>query len=400
MSFTSVHDSKMMNGNSGDDVQMKEECDGSTQCRPNAAGDMKSNHLSNSEEASTISNGSNSPRSKPRSKTVLLESCGFEPVDEAALNDNLPTLQADENGIITIRLPFNLTVEMTHDENVRVIGKDFQMLSMKNGKQLGLIHPHGRILCNDYKVQAFFSERPIVRAINRHSQPEEQSSKQKPLGLPPPLPFIFGLESRPEAHQMKMRRRGGQNRRNRRAETLKGLEFRVLVCQEEIFFNSSNMSETIHLNTRKRPNKIAGLKFPEVRMDTLNKLMHPINDSKPTDNKKMAACQHLIARAKYERVDLNKKPLIQLVLGGITIRQYCQTGELEIFGPSGRYLHYAPNQMELTVRVQRIEMGCSNGGNGHLKFQRRHIHTSRSGIVVSDSKTVASVDNFGNFICY
>ncbi|KAI6203198.1 hypothetical protein M3Y94_00528900 [Aphelenchoides besseyi] len=291
MSFTFVHDSKMMNGNSGDDVPMKEESDTPTKCQPNAAGDMKSNHLSNSEDASTISNDSNSPRSKPRSKNVVLESCGFEPIDEAALSNNLPTLQADENGVITIRLPFNLTVEMTYDENVRVIGKDFQMLSMKNGKQLGIIHPHGRILCNDYEVQAFFSEHPIIRAINRHCQLEEQSSKQKPLGLPPPLPYIFGLEPRPEANQMKPRRRGGQNRRNRRADALKGLEFRVLACQEEIFFNSSNMIETIHLNTRKRPSKMTGLKFPEVRLDSLNKLIHPINDNKPTDNKKMAACQ-------------------------------------------------------------------------------------------------------------
>ncbi|KAI6210103.1 hypothetical protein M3Y96_00292100 [Aphelenchoides besseyi] len=300
------------------------------------------------------------PPAVEAAKTPVIESCGFEAADEAVKNA-IPSLQPSGRGVITIRLPFGLTVEVTNNEDVRVIGKQFQMLSMKNGNQLGILHPNGRVFCDENEVHASFSE--VSYFTSKHSLMKTIGQKVKSSR------FIS-------------------------ADKPDGLKFQAILRQNEIFFHSSMMSETVHMTGRKRPSKTAAVAFPEVKLDTLSKLIHG-TEEKPT-MKKLRQCEEMIKSATFQLT--NQK--IHINLGSLMVRQNVRSGELEIFGDVGRYLHFAPQQLHLTVRTQQIEMGCRKNGIGHFKAGSRRIHTSCSGIIVSDTKTVALIDNFGQFICY
>ncbi|KAI6204750.1 hypothetical protein M3Y94_00712900 [Aphelenchoides besseyi] len=294
------------------------------------------------------------------SKTPIIEPCGFEAADETVKNE-LPSLQPSARGVITIRLPFELTVEVTANEDVRVIGKHFQMLAMKNANQLGILHPNGRVFCDENEVHAAFSE----------------------------VPFFTPKHSLTKTIGQKV-----ESSRYISADQPDGLKFQAILRQNEIFFHSSMMSETVHMTGRKRPSKTVGVAFPEVKLDTLSKLIHGVEE-KPT-MKKLRQCEQMIGNGTFQMT--NQK--LQINLGSLMIRQNVRSAELEIFGDHGRHLHFVPQQLQLTVRAQQIEMGCRKTGIGHFKAGSRRIHTSRSGIVVSDAKTVALIDNFGQFICY
>ncbi|KAI6210176.1 hypothetical protein M3Y96_00299900 [Aphelenchoides besseyi] len=187
------------------------------------------------------------PPAVEAAKTPVIESCGFEAADEAVKNA-IPSLQPSGRGVITIRLPFGLTVEVTNNEDVRVIGKQFQMLSMKNGNQLGILHPNGRVFCDENEVHASFSE--VSYFTSKHSLMKTIGQKVKSSR------FIS-------------------------ADKPDGLKFQAILRQNEIFFHSSMMSETVHMTGRKRPSKTAAVAFPEVKLDTLSKLIHG-TEEKPT----------------------------------------------------------------------------------------------------------------------
>ncbi|KAI6230112.1 hypothetical protein M3Y99_01102300 [Aphelenchoides fujianensis] len=184
------------------------------------------------------------------------------------------------------------------------------------------------------------------------------------------------------------RRRGG---RKQRGET-GGLEFRALLRPTEILFGASNFAHAVHLEGSRRPRVLPAAVFPEVGLDCLSALIHA-RDVQPSDEK-AAACQRWIDGAQFERLLAHQQAAIQLSVGPVRVRQKAGGG-VEVFATGGRHLRFAPEQVEVSVRVRGVEASCRKHGVGHFKCGRRRLHTSRSGIVVSDAKTATSIDNFG-----
>ncbi|ULU00044.1 hypothetical protein L3Y34_000943 [Caenorhabditis briggsae] len=164
---------------------------------------------------------------------------------------------------------------------------------------------------------------------------------------------------------------------------------------EGILFSMDSLTEAYLLSSAHESGPSASAlekpEFPIQNMDYTIQQMYLESNIGAANNEK---CDAIMQKAKYE-----KYPDGTLIvhINGMLLKSNSQTGEVTIEAKPIK-LSVNPTTLTAQLRSAHIDMAIQDKDKCYVKRGDKRIHTSRSGMVVSDGTCTISMDQFGRIL--
>ncbi|PIC42666.1 hypothetical protein B9Z55_009671 [Caenorhabditis nigoni] len=164
---------------------------------------------------------------------------------------------------------------------------------------------------------------------------------------------------------------------------------------EGILFSMDSLTEAYLLSSAHESGPSASAlekpEFPIQNMDYTIQQMYLESNIGAVNNEK---CDAIMQKAKYE-----KYPDGTLIvhINGMLLKSNSQTGEVTIEAKPIK-LNVNPTNLTAQLRSAHIDMAIQDKDKCYVKRGDKRIHTSRSGMVVSDGTCTISMDQFGRIL--
>uniref|UniRef100_A0A914V4S3 Uncharacterized protein n=1 Tax=Plectus sambesii TaxID=2011161 RepID=A0A914V4S3_9BILA len=83
-------------------------------------------------------------------------------------------------------------------------------------------------------------------------------------------------------------------------------------------------------------------------------------------------------------------------VNGVYIRQE-QSGDVDV-NSRPRHLRFSPSRSTICIRTHYVDMAVQQDQKSYVKHGVKRVHVSRSGMVVSDSNCITSMDHYGRIV--
>ncbi|KHN82197.1 hypothetical protein Tcan_08971 [Toxocara canis] len=246
-----------------------------------------------------------------------------------------PIIYASPSGTISVMLKMGVIVEMTVDRAVRVLCHDtFSSVWNSLGTSACILHPNARIYQHDENVFCNFGTFP---------NPTYKMGTIVPGGVffrMPHMPFAYMVSS----------------------TAVRGT---VAVYLEQNQFPALSYDFTLAIFYAESMN---GPEYAHV-------------------------CNEVVKKARHRR---RRDGSITLTINGIFIKQAVD-GDVEV-NLRPRYINCSPSKGTIRVHADMVDMAAQEDNKAYAVRGMQRIHVSRSGLLASDGRFVASIDHTGRLI--
>ncbi|CAI2349766.1 unnamed protein product [Caenorhabditis sp. 36 PRJEB53466] len=164
---------------------------------------------------------------------------------------------------------------------------------------------------------------------------------------------------------------------------------------EGILFSMDSLSEAYLLSSvaESGPSAIA-LEKPTFPIQNMDYSIQQLYAESEIGTDKMEKCSAIMQKAMYE-----KKPDGTLVvhINGMVLKSNSETGEVSVEAKPIR-LTINSQTLSAQLRSSHIDMAIQDKDKCYVKRGDKRIHTSRSGMVVSDGTCTISMDQYGRIL--
>ncbi|CAB3403990.1 unnamed protein product [Caenorhabditis bovis] len=165
-----------------------------------------------------------------------------------------------------------------------------------------------------------------------------------------------------------------------------GVLFSMQHLQAAYLLNSGNESRT-------RPSVVA-IDKPEFPIKEIDYSLHQMYAVSQMGTEYISQCNEIVQKAGYER---KRDGTLVIHINGIHIKSNADTGEVSI---QAKPIFMTMNSQTNTVHLRSafIDMAVQDRDKCYVKRADNRIHTSRSGMVVSDGTCNISIDQHGEIL--
>ncbi|CAI5442635.1 unnamed protein product [Caenorhabditis angaria] len=175
----------------------------------------------------------------------------------------------------------------------------------------------------------------------------------------------------------------------------------AIMGPEGILFTMANLSEAYlvsHCNAEGTtvPTAVA-LEKPTFPIQNIDYSLHQLYNESDIGIKNFSKCNEIVQKACYE---YRSDGLLVIHLNGMTIKCNNDTGDVSVDAKPVR-LEMNSKLLTVTLKSNFIDMSVQDRDKCYVKRSDKRIHTSRSGMVVSDGACTISMDQTGRILsCY
>lgn len=164
---------------------------------------------------------------------------------------------------------------------------------------------------------------------------------------------------------------------------------------EGILFSMDSLAEAYLLSSANEsgPSAIA-LEKPEFPIQNMDYTIQQMYGESDIGANNMEKCKTVMQKAQYEKY---ADGTLIVHINGMLLKSNSQTGEVTI---EAKPVKLSVNPVNLTaqLRSSHIDMAIQDKDKCYVKRGDKRIHTSRSGMVVSDGTCTISMDQFGRIL--
>lgn len=164
---------------------------------------------------------------------------------------------------------------------------------------------------------------------------------------------------------------------------------------EGILFSMDSLAEAYLLSSASESGPSAmALEKPEFPIQNMDYTIQQMYGESDIGSNNMEKCMAVMQKAQYER---HADGTLIVHINGMHLKNNCQTGEVSI---ESKPIKLSVNPIDLTAQLRSsyIDMAIQDKDKCYVKRGDKRIHTSRSGMVVSDGTCTISMDQFGRIL--
>lgn len=164
---------------------------------------------------------------------------------------------------------------------------------------------------------------------------------------------------------------------------------------EGILFSMDSLTEAYLLSSASEsgPSAIA-LEKPDFPIQNIDYTIQQMYSESNIGSNNMEKCKAVMQKAQYEK---HADGTLIVHINGMLLKSNSQTGEVSIEAKPIK-LSVNPTTLTAQLRSTYIDMAIQDKDKCYVKRGDKRIHTSRSGMVVSDGTCTISMDQFGRIL--
>lgn len=164
---------------------------------------------------------------------------------------------------------------------------------------------------------------------------------------------------------------------------------------EGILFSMDSLSEAYLLSSASEsgPSAIA-LEKPDFPIQNIDYTIQQMYSESNIGSNNMEKCKAIMQKAQYEK-HLDGTLIVHI--NGMLLKSNSETGEVTIEAKPIK-LSVNPTKLTAQLRSTYIDMAIQDKDKCYVKRGDKRIHTSRSGMVVSDGTCTISMDQYGRIL--